>query len=117
MELTYTKCGDYYIPDIVLPDTTENQIDKYGRMRKAYLKEHHRGIYEGMILSGELLPHLAEIDKTCSERIERLVIAMVMRDGVTEKLKAADQMEWVGRTNNIQNRAEEIVLTELVYAR
>ncbi|MGI5899239.1 MAG: TnpV protein [Christensenellales bacterium] len=116
MELTYTKCGDYFIPDLSLPDMSGYQLGKYGRMRKAYLKEHHRGIYEGMILSSKLWTHLAEIDETCNERMERIVSTMAKQEGVTEELKAADQMEWVGRMNSIRNRAEETILSELVYA-
>lgn len=114
-EITYTRNGDYYIPNLALPDMTGYQLGKYGRMRKAYLKEHHRGIYEGMILSGKLWAHLAEIDETCNERMERIISAMAKQEDVTEELKAADQMEWVGRMNSIHNRAAEIVLTELVY--
>jgi len=114
-KLTYTKCGDYYIPDLTLLDMTDYQIGKYGRMRKRHLQEHHRGIYESMVLSGELWSHLAEIDKTCNERMEHLVPEMAKKEGVNEALKAADPMRWVGLMNNIHNRAEEIVLTELAY--
>ena len=116
MELTYTKNGDYFIPNLALPDMTGYQIGKYGRMRKRHLQEHHRGIYEGMVLTEELWPHFAEIDKTCNEHMERLVPAMAMQEGVTEELKTADQMEWVGRMNSIRNRAEEIIFSELIYA-
>ena len=114
-KLTYTKCGDYYIPDLTLLDMTDYQIGKYGRMRKRHLQEHHRGIYESMVLSRELWSHLAEIDKTCNERMERFVPEMAKKEGVNEALKAADPMRWVGLMNNIHNRAEEIVLTELAY--
>lgn len=117
MELTYTKCGDYFIPDLSLPDMSSYQIGKYGRMRKLYLKEHHRIIFENRVLDGSLWAHLAELDKACNDRMERLIPAMAKQEGVTEELKAADQMEWVGRMNSIRNRAEEIVLTELVYVR
>jgi len=115
MELTYTKCGDYYIPDLVLPDTSEYHIGKYGRMRKQYLEKHHPGIYSGMVLSGKLWPHLAEIDKACNERMEIIVSGMAKAEGVTEALKASDQMEWVRSMNSIRSRAEEIVLHDLVY--
>lgn len=91
------------------------KIGKYGRMRKRYLQEHHRGIYEGLILTGELWPHLAEIDKTCTERMESLVPAMAEQEGVTEELKDTNQMEWVGCMNSIRNRAEEIIFSELIY--
>ena len=115
MELTYTECGDYYIPDIVLSDTKEYHIGKYGRMHCTYLKKHRPGLYNQLVLTEKLYPHLEEIDTACRERLEIIETAMMQREGVTEALKAADQMEWVRRMNNIRSRAEEIVLTELVY--
>ena len=115
MELTYTQCGDYLIPNLVLSDTKEYHIGKYGRMRRIYLKEHRPVLYANLLTSGTLHRHLAEIDQACNERMEIIVSAMAKREGVTEALKAADQMEWVCRMNNIRSRAEEIVLTELVY--
>lgn len=117
MELTYTKSGDYYIPDIALSDTADYQIGRYGRMRQKFLKEHHPGVYSHMLLSETFWTHLAEIDAACNDRLDRLIPAMAAREGVTEALKASDQMEWVGRMNNIRQRAEETVLHELVYAR
>jgi hypothetical protein len=84
-------------------------------MRKNFLKENHNGLYQGLLLSGKLSSHLLEIDRTASERMERLTEEMAKAEGVTEKLKADDQMLWLQRMNNIQNRAEEIVLSELVY--
>ena len=116
MELTYTKVGDYYIPDLVLDDDTEYEIGVYGRMRERFLKEHHSGTYTNLVLTGMLWKHLAEIDAACHERMDVLISAMAKQEGVTETLKAADQMEWVGRMNNIRNRAEEIILQEMVYA-
>ena len=116
MELTYTKAGDYYIPDLALDDDTEYEIGVYGRMREKFLKEHHPGVYNRMLLFGELWKHLAEIDVACHKRMDFLIPAMAERDGVTETLKASSQMEWVGRMNNIRNRAEEMVLHKLVYA-
>ena len=116
MELTYTKVGDYYIPDLALDDETEYEIGVYGRMRERFLKEHHSGIYTSLILTGKLWKHLAEIDAACHERMDFLIFAMAKQEGVTEPLKGTDQMEWVGRMNNIRNRAKEIILHELVYA-
>lgn len=113
---TYRQEGDYLIPNLVLPDTGDNQIGKYGRMRRRYLKEHRRTLYTNLLTSGNLHRYLAEIDQVCNERMEIIVSDMAKQDGVTEALKAADQMEWVRRMNSIRNRAEEIVLTELVYA-
>ena len=116
MELTYTKCGDYLIPDLVLLDTKEYHIGKYGRLRRAYLKEHRPILYTDLIVTEKLFPHLEEIDTTCRERLEIIETAMMRQEGVTEALKADDQMEWVRRRNSIHSRAEEIVLHELVYA-
>ncbi len=112
---TYTKVGDYYIPDLVLPEQEEYQIGKYGNLHRRYLKEHHPVLYANYFTSGTLNQRLAEIDKTCRERMEILCNGMAEREGVTEALKATNQMEWVRRTNSIRNRAEEIVLSELVY--
>ena len=116
MELTYTKVGDYYIPDLALGDDAEYEIGIYGRMRERFLEEHHHGTYTSLLLTGKLWKHLADIDAACHERMDFLIPAMAQQEGVTEALKASNQMEWVGRMNNIYNRAEEIVLQELVYA-
>lgn len=113
---TYRQEGDYLIPNLVLPDTSDYKIGKYGRMRRSYLKEHRPSLYSTLVLDGILFKHLAEIDQACNERMETIISAMVKQEGVTEALKAADQMEWVRRKNSIHNRAEEIVLSELVYA-
>ena len=112
---TYRQVGDYFIPSITLPDDGEYQIGKYGRMRRSYLKEYRKILYNNYVLKGTLFKHLAEIDQTCNERIENIVSAMAKQEGVTEALKAADQIEWVRRMNSIRNCAEEIVLHELVY--
>ena len=116
MELTYTQCGDYLIPNLVLSDTKEYHIGKYGRLCRAYLKDHHPALYSTLLLTEELFPHLAEIDAACKNRLEIIEAEMMRREGVTEALKADNQMEWVRRMNSIHSRAEEIVLHELVYA-
>ena len=113
---TYRQVGDYFIPSITLPDDGEYQIGKYGRMRRSYLKKYRKILYNNYVLEGTLFKHLAEIDQIGNERIENIVSAMAKQEGVTEALKAANQMEWVRRMNSIRSRAEEIVLTELVYA-
>ena len=115
MEITYSQCGDYLIPDLVLSEEENQSIGKYGRMRKRYLKEHHPVIYSELLLTEKLYSHLQEIDEVCEGRMELLVLQMAKREGVTEALKAADQMAWVARMNNIRSRAEEIVLHELIY--
>ena len=112
---TYRQVGDYFIPNITLPDDGEYQIGKYGRMRRSHLKEYRKILYNNYVLEGTLFRHLAEIDQACNERIENIVSAMAKQEGVTEAFKAADQIEWVRRMNSIRNRAEEIVLHELVY--
>jgi len=109
----YTKVGDYLLPDLTIPKTIP--IGKYGRMRKRYLKEHRPVLYSNLLLSGKLFQHLAEIDRSFEEQLEHIIQQMTKQEGVTEVLKAADQMAWVRRMNNIQNRAEEIVLSELIY--
>ena len=100
---TYRQVGDYFIPNLVLTDDGDYQIGKYGRMRRSYLKEHRRILYTNYVVEGTLFKHLAEIDQACNERIEIIVSAMSEQEGVTEALKAADQMEWVRRKNNIRN--------------
>ena len=110
----YRQEGDYLIPNIKLPEQEEYQLGKYGRMRRNFLKEHHPARYSDLIVEGQLWNHLAEIDKLCNARMEVLIAAMKIQEGVTDALKAADQMECVRRINSIHNRAEEIVLYELV---
>lgn len=114
MDLTYTRNGDILFPDLRLED--ENlPIGKYGFLRKSYLKEHKRGWYSSLLLTGKLDEHLAEIDRSCTERVELITNQLARREGVTEALKASDQMEWVRRMNSIRARAEEVILTELIY--
>ena len=112
---TYRRVGDYFIPNLELPETEHYHIGRYGHLRQTYLKEHRSALYNTMLLNGTLNRHLAETDQICSERIERMIAQMAQREGVTEALKASDQRGWVGRMNNIQSRAEEIVLAEVVY--
>ena len=112
---TYTKSGDYFIPDIALPKTSNRKIGKYGRMRHRYLKEHRPVLYNTMILDGSLWDHLAEIDLTCNNRLDVLIPDMQEKQGITETMKARDPIAWVGAMNNIRNCAEEIILRDLVY--
>nr|WP_317407864.1 TnpV protein [Fournierella massiliensis] len=107
----------YLIPNLVLSDTREYHIGKYGRMRRVYLKDHRPALYSILLLTEKLFPHLAEIDAACKNRLDIIETAMMRQEGVTEALKATDQMEWVRRRNSIHSRAEEIVLHELVYAK
>ena len=113
-ELTYHWEGDYLIPDLEAPEAP--RIGKYGTLRHKYLRNHHRGIFDGMLLEGSLNPHLEQIDRQANEMMERLTAQMAQAEGVTEQLKAHDQMAWVRAMNGIKNRAEEIVLHDLIYA-
>ena len=111
---TYRQVGDYFIPDIELPERNY-EIGKYGRMRHRYLKEHRKIQHTTMILNGTLYDHLEEIDRICKERMETIVAAMKKQQGITEELKVRDQLAWVGAMNNIRNAAEEVILRELIY--
>ena len=113
LELTYHWEGDYLIPDLEPPEAP--RIGKYGTMRHNYLRDYHIGVFDGMLLSGKLNAHLEEADREANEMMERLTPQMAKAEGVTEQLKAVDQMEWVRRMNSIHNRAEEIVINELIY--
>lgn len=113
--LYYTLCGDYYLPNLVLPEERTYRIGKYGQMRRRFLKEHQPGIYEALVLSGKLHEHLEETERACRERMERLISEMACREGITERLKAADQMKWVGLMNNLRSAADELVQKELIY--
>ena len=112
-ELTYPQNGDYLIPDLEAPETP--RIGKYGTMRHQYLRNHHRGIFDGMLLKGTLNAHLEEIDRQANEMMERLTTQMAQREGVNEQLKAENQMEWVRRMNGIRESASEIVEFELIF--
>ena len=113
-ELTYHWEGDYRIPDLDPPETPT--IGKFGTMHHDYLRNHHRGIFDGMLLKGTLNAHLEEIDRQANEMLDRLTAQMSQAEGVTEQLKADDQMAWVRAMNNIHNRAEEVVLHNLIFA-
>lgn len=116
MNLTYEKCGDYLIPNLIPDPEPEGELRKFGLMRKSYLEKHRRGIYSGLLLSGELKKHLLMIQEQAEERFDLLVAQMAEKEGVTERLKADDQMLWVRRMNNIRARAEEIVLNDMIYS-
>ena len=110
---TYSDLNGYLIPNLAIPESPPP--GKWGRMRRRYLKEHHPALYSSMLLTGRLDQHLAEIDRSCEGQLEHIIQQMTKQEGVTERLKAADQMAWVARMNSIRNRAEESVLHDLVY--
>ena len=112
MNITYTKQGDYLLPDLKLPEIEQQDIGLWGRRHAAYLKEHKKITYCNLLTSGKLNQYLADIDRQAQHQFDRMMDQMKKQEGVTEKLKANDPMEWVGRMNSIRNRAEEIVLEE-----
>ena len=113
--MEYKKNGDYLIPDIQLDEQSYDILKKYGSMRKTYLKEHKSGMYTALVLSNKLMEHLISIQDEAENRIEKLMEQMKQNEGVTEQLKIDNQMLWVQKMYSIQNRAEEIVLEEIIY--
>ena len=114
MEIQYIRVGEYYIPDLTLPEETRS-IGKWGRMHRDYLREHKPIQYNCLLLSGKLWTYLADLNEQAQDRLERMIDQMKIVERVTEELKAADPMAWVGAMNNIRNRAEESILRELIY--
>ena len=115
--ISYTLGEDgLYYPDLYLPEETEYPIGKYGMLRRTYLKGHRKGLYLELVLAGKLNEHLHQIDEECHQMMDRLVEQMKASEGVTEELKATDQMAWLGAMNSIRNRAEEIIINELIYS-
>ena len=113
---TYTQVGDYLLPDLELPEEGQQPIGVWGQRHWRYLKEHRRTTYATLLTSGRLNSYLVDIDRQAEDLFSRLVKQMAKAEGVTEALKAANPMEWVGRMNNIRNRAAEIVNTEIISA-
>ena len=114
MKMTYTRVGDYYIPNLKV-EQEERSIGKWGRMYRDYLKEYHPIRFNQLVLSGELWTHLADLNEQAQQRMETLISQMQTAEGITEDMKAADPMAWAQRMNNIQARAEEIVREELIF--
>ena len=113
-KITYTLVGDYYIPNIALPE--ENRpIGRWGRLHRDHLEQHHPIRFNDLVLSGQLWTYLADLNEQAQERLSLIIDQMTASEGVTEYLKVADQMAWVGAMNSIRNRAEEIILREMIY--
>ncbi len=110
MEISYTMHGDYLLPDLTIAEA-QPEYGKYGMIRKTFLKNHRKGTYNALLMSGKLTAHLAWIDTQAREQVEQVTALMIQKEGVTEKLKATDQMQWVGLMNNIKARAEESVMS------
>ena len=112
--IEYTLVGDYYIPNIALPEE-KRSIGKWGRIYREYLKEHHPVRFNDLVLSGQLWTYLADLNEQAQDRLSLIIEQMKTSEGVSEELKTADQMAWVGAMNSICNRAEEIILREMIY--
>ena len=112
--LEYIRSGDYFIPNLTLPEETR-PIGRWGRMHREYLKDHKPIQYNCLLLSGELWTYLADLNEQAQDRLERMIDQMTTTEGITETLKASDPMAWVGAMNSIRNRAEEIILREMIY--
>ena len=115
-ELTYTMQGGYRLPNLLPPQEPEMHLGKYALLRRTYLKQHRRVTFTNLLTSGRLNEHLAEIDRTARQRVEQTVTAMAQAEGVTEELKATDPLRWTGLMNNLRHSAEELVLSDLIYA-
>lgn len=113
--ISYTLQGDYYLPDLKLPAEEQQPIGVWGQRHLRYIKQHRKAFYTNLLTSGKLNSYLADIDRQAEEMFSRLVKELAEKEYLTEQLKADNQMEWVGRMNNIRSRAIEIVNTELIY--
>ena len=116
MDITYTKHGDYYYPDLTLPPLPAEDIGRFGRMRKKYLKEHQRDTFALMLMENTLTQHLIDIDRETNEQIDLITSQLAKAEGVTEDLKARDQLGWIQAVNSCRARAEEQVIREMVLA-
>ena len=114
MKITYTRVGDYYLPNLIAPESPK--VGRWGMLRFNYLRKHCEALYTIMLVENTLNPHLEEIDRQAQEMEQRLISQLAQQEEITEQLKAENQMEWVARMNNIRNRADEIVLNVLIFA-
>lgn len=114
MEITYMLVGDYYLPNLDAPESPK--VGRWGMLRFNYLRKHREALYTIMLMENTLNPHLEEIDRQAQEIEQQLISQLAQQEDITEQLKAENQMEWVARMNNIRNRADEIVLNDLIYA-
>ena len=115
INLTYTPCGDYQIPNILFSVAATENIGKYGRMRKKYLQEHRSDLYNRLVLTEKLQTHLLEIEQTAHQRLEQMIPALATAAGATEELKSTDSLKWVRLMNTCKAQAEEVVINELIY--
>lgn len=116
MKLAYIKNGDCLIPNIALSEQATKPLGKYGRLRRTYLQEHRQALFNHLVLSEKLFPHLNEVDKQAQHLLDTMIPPMMKAAGITEQLKATDQMNWVGLMNSIKAQVEEVIFAELIYS-
>lgn len=116
MEITYSRQGDYLLPNLTLPEQDDREIGVWGRLHERWLKEHHKIIYYNLLTSCRLHAHLADVDEEATAMYDRLVRQLSEKEGITEQFKAKDQMAWARKMNNITARAREVVLHDIIYA-
>lgn len=114
-ELIYKQNGDYFLPDLGLTETEQQPLGKYGTMRMRYLEQNRPGLFTRLLLSGKLMGHLQETEATAQNRLESMMNALMKQNGVTEELKARDQMAWIGMMNNLKSQVEETIFSELIF--
>ena len=113
--ISYTLCGDYYLPDLVLPEENYYELGRFGRAKFRHLQKWHKALLTSLRTSGTLNEYLHSVDEECEALFSRLVKQYAEREGVTEQMKADEMMKWVGLMNNIRNRAEEVIMREYIY--
>ncbi len=116
MKLEYRQSGDYFLPEIALSEQATKPLGKYGRLRRTYLQEHRQALFNHLVLSEKLFPHLNKVDEQAQHLLDTMIPPMAKAAGVTEQLKATDQMRWVGLMNAVKTQVEEIILAELIYS-
>ena len=116
MNISYTKSGDYLLPDLILKDKEQFNIGKYGLLRLNYIKKEKSGLYFNLLVNDKLNEYLHVIDITVMEKVQKLIKELAEKENITEELKSSNQMLWIGKMNNIKDIAEEIVLKEYIYA-
>jgi len=116
LKLEYRQSGDYFLPEIALSEQATKPLGKYGRLRRTYLQEHRQALFNHLVLSEKLFPHLNKVDEQAQHLLDTMIPPMAKAAGVTEQLKATDQMRWVGLMNAVKTQVEEIILAELIYS-
>lgn len=115
-EITYSKCGDYFLPEIALSEQETKPLGKYGRLRRIYLREHRQALFSHLVLSEKLFPHLNEVDEQAQHILDTMIPPMAKAAGITEQFKTTEQMKWVELMNTVKAQVEEIIYVKLIYS-